>query len=256
MNHSNIGIKSIRVSEIDINDTIKIESFKNNLTKQEYDQYTVEAIAYYYSLRDVLKQHMLYEHKQARELYDKMSDAFKKQETLYRSDKKAYKTGDGFERVSNFYLLMEKCYGSLEVIYDKKDFLNAVRRSYEHKMDYRRKNYFFHGAYWRWFEYLFLDLTSKYGDSFVRWGLTALVFAFICAGGFYLIDLFQPDFSLHTVQNGHWFDYIYFSIVTVTSLGFGDIVPISLLAKIFTSLEVFFGYIMLGMFITLIQKKI
>jgi len=123
-------------------------------------------------------------------------------------------------------------------------------------MHYRRDKFWFQNKFWNWFEYKFLGITSLYGNSFVRWGGTAFVFALVMAGVYALLDFGQIDESLRIVAAGsHWYDYIYFSMVTLTSLGFGDLIPHTVWGKVLVSGEVFFGFIMLGIFISLIQKK-
>ena len=48
----------------------------------------------------------------------------------------------------------------------------------------------------------------------------------------------------------------YFSIVTFTTLGFGDVVADNTSARIFVTLEVIFGYIMLGGLISIFANKL
>lgn len=49
---------------------------------------------------------------------------------------------------------------------------------------------------------------------------------------------------------------IYYSVVTFTTLGYGDIYPFSSLAKIFVITEVFVGYVILGIFVFLLGDKV
>lgn len=44
-------------------------------------------------------------------------------------------------------------------------------------------------------------------------------------------------------SNGSYFKWYYFSIITLTTVGYGDITPTSTLMKLFVSLESFLGYI-------------
>lgn len=240
----------------DIQDEMK-RVFADYLKTLPVYDYRSRGICFYYILRIILKAHQHYETTEARRYYDKMVAVFRLQNAKYKEKLKhrsQLKT-TALTRISNFYRMMERFFSSLEVLYDKKDFLDATRRAYEEKMHYRKHHFLFQGKRWRYCEYFFLDLTSKYGDSFFRWGVTALLFALIMAGLYFLFDL-PLDLATRMVQNGHWYDYIYFSIVTLTTLGYGDIVPITPLAKFFVSIEVFFGYIMLGIFVNLIQKKL
>ena len=48
----------------------------------------------------------------------------------------------------------------------------------------------------------------------------------------------------------------YFSIVTFTTLGFGDVVADNTLARILVTLEVILGYIMLGGLISIFANKL
>ena len=52
-----------------------------------------------------------------------------------------------------------------------------------------------------------------------------------------------------------WFTFYYYSIVTFTTLGFGDIVPKNILAEILVTIEVILGYIMLGGLISIFATK-
>jgi len=47
---------------------------------------------------------------------------------------------------------------------------------------------------------------------------------------------------------------LYFSAVTVTTLGYGDIVPISTLARLFVALESILGILIIGWFINEVSK--
>ena len=97
--------------------------------------------------------------------------------------------------------------------------------------------------YWIWWA------TSDCGRSFVRWGLWTLVLAigFALAYPYVEIDLGgRPD---------NWMTTIYFSIVTLTTLGYGDIVPTSASARIVVLVEVIIGYMMLGGLLGIFANK-
>ena len=49
---------------------------------------------------------------------------------------------------------------------------------------------------------------------------------------------------------------LYFSIVTFTTLGFGDVVAASRAARVLVGLEVIVGYIMLGGLISILANKL
>lgn len=52
------------------------------------------------------------------------------------------------------------------------------------------------------------------------------------------------------------FTPFYFSVVTFTTLGFGDISPQTTLGEIVVSFEVFFGYMTLGLFLSVLADKV
>jgi len=95
-------------------------------------------------------------------------------------------------------------------------------------------------------EYLLADLTCKYGTSWRRavflWiGTVVLAFPF-------LYSIF------HGVGTKSFLDYIYFSIVTATTLGYGDFHPIGL-GKILASVEAIFGMFMWAVYIAVFSRK-
>ncbi|MFA5352389.1 MAG: potassium channel family protein, partial [Candidatus Gracilibacteria bacterium] len=70
------------------------------------------------------------------------------------------------------------------------------------------------------------------------------------------LDYLSVGHMLQQYKNaGSFFDYFYFSIVTFTTLGYGDIVPVTIIEKIIVGVEVLLGFTMLGIFINLIKQK-
>lgn len=107
--------------------------------------------------------------------------------------------------------------------------------------------------------YKFWWLFADCGRSILRWTLWSLLiafaFAFIYHNIFYLAD---PDYfhSVYISRNWPGFSFIYFSIVTFTTLGFGDIIPRSGWLQFWIMLEVILGYIMLGGLISILANKL
>ena len=95
--------------------------------------------------------------------------------------------------------------------------------------------------YWLWRN------TSGYGESLSRWAascaLVLCTFALLYAG----LDAIAPRSS--------WFDPLYFSVVTFTTLGYGDIQPLGLVGKIIAAAESTAGLIMLGSLLTFIGNR-
>ncbi len=112
-------------------------------------------------------------------------------------------------------------------------------------------------------------VTCDYGNSIFRWLMTAcivvLTFAFLFSLGHGTPPAdFNSGLQAHTsgvlpillVNSAfNWFTPLYFSIVTFTTLGFGDVAPLNLSAQLLVSLEVIFGYFMLGGLLTIFAEK-
>ncbi|MBU4132494.1 MAG: pentapeptide repeat-containing protein [Proteobacteria bacterium] len=96
--------------------------------------------------------------------------------------------------------------------------------------------------YWIWW------FTSDCGRSIFRWFVWLLTATLIFAGIYTLVDI---DYGAHAT----WFSPIYFSFVTLTTLGYGDAVPASLAAQIFVSLQAITGYMGLGGLLSILGNK-
>ena len=93
------------------------------------------------------------------------------------------------------------------------------------------------------------SLTSDCGRSMSRWGTFTFFIAALFALSFFAVDI---DFG----ENRTWFSPFYFSVVTLTTLGYGDILPVSATAQILVAVEVSIGYVMLGGFISILSNKL
>ncbi|MDE0400214.1 MAG: potassium channel family protein [Candidatus Poribacteria bacterium] len=114
---------------------------------------------------------------------------------------------------------------------------------------------------WRW--------SSDYGRSLALWASWSILFVFLFAIAYRfpfpswmslgLVDL-TPHF--HQITGGYsgqpltFWDCFYFSVVTFTTLGFGDVVADNTAARFLVTLEVIFGYVMLGGLISIFANKL
>lgn len=102
--------------------------------------------------------------------------------------------------------------------------------------------------------YRFWWVTSNCGRSLLLWAawcfLISLLFGFL-----YMIPLDGPSLHLNPHTPSHWFTYFYYSIVTFTTLGFGEITPQNVVAEVLVILEVIIGYVMLGGLISIFANK-
>lgn len=58
---------------------------------------------------------------------------------------------------------------------------------------------------------------------------------------FVLIILLSGTAFYHGVEHWAWIDSLFFSVTTLTTVGYGNFVPVTLLGKIFTIIYIFLG---------------
>ena len=117
------------------------------------------------------------------------------------------------------------------------------------------------------FLYFIWWLTSRCGESFKRWlgwsTVIVLSFAFVYAN--VSAENGKPlvaECPISGVSNPADLGYppfitaLYFSVVTFTTLGFGDVIPVSDWGKVAVGIEVILGYFMLGGLIALFANKL
>ncbi len=101
---------------------------------------------------------------------------------------------------------------------------------------------------WNMFLYDVWWLTSDCGRSLSRWAIWVLGFTMFFG---FLYQIVEVDFGPHETA----FSAFYYSIVTLTTLGYGDAVPASLSAQILASIQAFLGYLGLGGLLSILSNK-
>jgi hypothetical protein len=104
--------------------------------------------------------------------------------------------------------------------------------------------------------YHFLLRTTNLYKSIRRYILCCAVIA-LFFGGIYHLAFFLNSQSFHfdpQLEHQSFFSFFYYSVVTFTTLGFGDIVPLKGWLQALVIAEVTCGYIMLGFLISLISN--
>ena len=96
--------------------------------------------------------------------------------------------------------------------------------------------------YWIWW------ITSDCGRSLVRWTAWVIVLMVGFALAYLLVDI---DYGEHETP----FSPLYYSIVTLTTLGYGDAVPASMPAQMLAVSEAILGYIGLGGLLSIFAQK-
>ncbi len=98
------------------------------------------------------------------------------------------------------------------------------------------------------FVYLLWKLTSDCGRSLARWALVTCAMAVMFGLAYTTVALDYGDYETSLSP-------FYFSVVTLTTLGYGDVLPASLGAQIVVLAEVVVGYIMLGGLLSIFATK-
>jgi len=109
-----------------------------------------------------------------------------------------------------------------------------------------RKNPIFRAFFFLWW------LTSNYGKSILLWAFWSVILASGFAWKYF--ELGQCAFDVSNL-NWNFQTTIYYSVVTFTTLGFGDITPKTPNAAWWVMAEVVIGYIMLGGLISIFASK-
>ena len=92
-------------------------------------------------------------------------------------------------------------------------------------------------------------ISSDCGRSFVRWGFLI----------FLQMVLFALLYSISNIYYGNyetWLSPFYFSVVTMTTLGYGDVLPKDLFSQILVIIHVASSYIMLGGLVSILTNKL
>lgn len=117
-----------------------------------------------------------------------------------------------------------------------------------HVSDENYLHEFRHRSPWHAWLYRVWWVTSDCGRSASRWALwTALV----CILFGLLYRLVDVDYGDHPTWLSPW----YFSLVTLTTLGYGDVLPASAPAQIVAMCEVVIGYVLLGGLLSIFSNK-
>lgn len=121
----------------------------------------------------------------------------------------------------------------LKRILEDRDYINSYKKNHKWK-----------ALGWKW-------LGGNYGESVILFSIWPLLIFAVFSCFYY----FNPQFFFSCGCWSNWFQPIYFSIVTFSTLGFGDIHPITGWGQFLVVIEVIFGYIFLGGIVSLFANK-
>ncbi len=157
------------------------------------------------------------------------------------------------EQSTEFYLDSEDINGVLN------PFFKRYVADQQYIRAFREKHPFW-ALVWRW--------SSDYGRSLALWALWSLLIALSFSFVYMPALTWFPEWLQETMPQFHqvtvteengdltFWKSFYFSIVTFTTLGFGDVVAANTSARILVTLEVIFGYVMLGGLISIFANKL
>ena len=101
--------------------------------------------------------------------------------------------------------------------------------------------------HYKWFA-RFLKYSSDYGRSFSRYFTWVAVFIVGYACIYFFIN--------EAPGSRTFFDYLYFSVVTFATVGYGDIVMTSTIGKLIVISEILLGYLMGGLLVAILAKRV
>ena len=134
-------------------------------------------------------------------------------------------------------VLLEGCSGSPTFIRDAKDNEYIEECVSKHK-----------------FIYLAWSLSSDCGRSLFRWISWSLILALFFGCNFFMLG--QKHFTINGNLPFDLVSMLYYSIITFTTLGFGDIIPQTHTGATWVVAEVITGYVMLGGLISIMASKL
>ena len=101
---------------------------------------------------------------------------------------------------------------------------------------------------WGW------NVCTDYGRSLLRVGLIGIGVALVFGAVF---DRWEGMLRYDPCEIAHsWLTPYYYSIVTYTTLGFGDVTPLTPTGQAIVIVEVIFGYFTLGVLVSILANKV
>ena len=122
--------------------------------------------------------------------------------------------------------------------------LQRFARDQNYIKEFRDRSPYTRFIYYIWW------ISSDCGRSILRWLALLCMVALVYAGLYTQVEM------NYLSQSPSWFTPIYYSVVTMTSLGYGDILPVTVTGQILAVTEVLLGYVMLGGLLSIFANKL
>jgi|GEM_PF-3720055 len=143
------------------------------------------------------------------------------------------------------FLKLVRCFQNIKRFFDSVDY--KYDEDGETRTNMQRR---------RWLEDWFFHVFTGFGQRWywtVLWALGVITLFAVIYGIGNATGVFLFDFKETMIPS--IFQYFYLSVVTFATLGFGDITPLCWQAQIPVVIEVIFGYVFLGLIITIIARR-
>ena len=133
--------------------------------------------------------------------------------------------------------------------YDDSSWACFKERQLERKHFFKKRNLLY-------FPSLMMALLCGYGEKPYRVILSSAAFVFIYSIIYAALNIFKVSLTAVSAKGFSIWDYIYFSIVTFTTVGFGDLSPKMVpLYQMLVGSEAFVGAFMMGLFVFTLARK-
>ena len=121
---------------------------------------------------------------------------------------------------------------------------------------YRKSRPFGRSLMWLW------GVTCCYGQSFSRWAMCtalllvtfSLIYTFFPF--YFTVSAVEKHVAIPMVHDPTFWQGMYFSLSTMTTLGLGDVVPADTAGRAIVSVQEVFGYLMLGGLLSIFANKL
>ncbi len=150
-----------------------------------------------------------------------------------------------FEEAKKVYLRLKNNFDSLGRYNDES-------WAFQKEKEMERKSYFNNKQYLKWIGSKFLSLLYGYGERLERPLLLAVTTVLVWA--FFYMNVGILDASRQVIIKNFW-DSLYFSMVTFTTLGYGDFRPLTGVGRIIAGCEAILGVILIALFIFTFARR-
>ena len=164
------------------------------------------------------------------------------------------------KQAKDYYEQAEEVYRNLRMVTEKQGLFEQAGQFFQSEMAMRRKQMPLYSL--KRCISKFVDLFCGYGERPIRVvGFTSAVIGvfsvlFFYSGIHYGDQLIAFDSSLTVGENiNHFLSSVYFSVVTYTTLGYGDITPTLGFSRFLAALEALIGGFTLALFVVVFVKK-